>query len=270
MSLVSVGEADFEVHVRGSGEPVLLIQTALFAEQLLPVGSHRALQDSYRVVSYYRRGYGRSSLAEAPGSIVRDANDSRDLLSVLGIERAHIVGVSYSAAVALQLAATAPTPVHTLTVIEPPPVHVANSEEFIAANRDLLELYDAKGASVALGDFLTGLVGPDWRAKLNAQLPGGAQQVQRDASTFFESDLPALLSWNFDAPTAGHIHQPVLYIGGSDSGPWFAAVRDLMQEWLSPEQEEEVEGGDHNLVVTHPGEVVRAFTDFVARHPIRH
>lgn len=86
------------------------------------------------MVSYYRRGYGRSSLAEAPGSIVRDANDHRDLLSVLGIERAHIVGVSYSAAVALQLAATAPTPVHTLTVIEPPPVHVANSEEFIATN----------------------------------------------------------------------------------------------------------------------------------------
>lgn len=267
MRFVSVGDADLEVDVRGFGEPVLLIQTALAADEFLPVASQPALQDSYRVILYHRRGYGRSSPAEEPGSIVRDASDCRDLLAVLDIERAHIVGVSYSAAVALQLAVTDPSRVHTLTVIEPPPVYVPNAEEFIAANRELVELYRSEGTGVALDNFLTRLMGPDWRAELERHLPGAVQQVERDAATFFASDIPALLSWDFDAAAARNIHQPTLYIGATDSGPWFSAVRKIMLDWLSPE-DVVVKGADHNLAVTHPGQIARALTDFIARHPI--
>lgn len=268
MRLVSVGDADLEVDVRGSGEPVLLIQTALTADEFLPVARQSALQDSYRVILYHRRGYGRSSPAGAAGSIVRDAGDCRDLLAVLDIDHAHIVGVSYSAAVALQLAVTDPTRVHTLAVIEPPPVHIPNAEEFIAANRELLELYRREGTSVTLDKFLTRLMGTEWRVELEKHLPGAVQQVERDAATFFETDVPALLSWDFDATSVRHIHQPTLYIGGTDSGPWFAAVRELMLDWLNPEEVIVVEGADHNLAVTHPGQIARALTDFIGHYPI--
>jgi pimeloyl-ACP methyl ester carboxylesterase len=268
VSLVSIGQADLEVDVRGSGEPVLLVQTALTADELRPVASQPSLQGSYQVVLYYRRGYGRSSPAEGSGSIVRDAGDSANLLDVLDIERAHIVGVSYSAAIALQLAVTDPMRVHTLTVIEPPPVHIPNAGEFIAANRELLETYRSDGPSVALDGFLTLLMGPDWRADLDARLPGAVQQMERDAGTFFASDIPALLAWDFDEAASRHIHQPTLYIGGSGSGPWFAAVRSLMEEWLNPEEVVVVEGADHNLAVTHPRRVADAIANFISRHPI--
>ncbi|MGH9893639.1 MAG: alpha/beta fold hydrolase, partial [bacterium] len=174
---------------------------------------------------------------------------------------------SYSAAVALQIAVSDPTRVHTLTVIEPPPMHIPNADEFIAANRELLERYHSEGSGVALDNFLTRLMGTDWRVELEEHLPGSVQQVERDAATFFASDVPALLSWDFDATSVRHIHQPTLYIGGTDSGPWFAAVRKLMLDWLSPE-EVVVEGADHNLAVTHPRQIARALTDFIARYPI--
>jgi pimeloyl-ACP methyl ester carboxylesterase len=267
MRLVAVGEADLEVDIRGAGEPVLLIQTALTADEFLPLANQPALQDSYRVILYRRRGYGRSSPAEEPGSIVSDAGDCRDLLALLDIEHAHIVGVSYSAAVALQLAVSDPTRVHTLTMIEPPPVCIPNAEEFVAANRELVEIYRSEGTRVALDNFFTRLIGPDWRTELEAHLPGAVRQVERDAATFFASDIPSLLSWNFDAAAARYIQQPTLYIGGTDSGPWFAAVRKIMLDWLSPE-DVVLEGADHNLVVTHPGQIARALTDFIARHPI--
>ena len=51
------------------------------------------------------------------------------MLDALGIGRAHIVGVSYSAAVALQLAADAPYVVHTLALLEPPPVHTPSAAQ---------------------------------------------------------------------------------------------------------------------------------------------
>ncbi len=266
--LISIGQVDLEVEVRGTGEPVVLIQTALTAGEFLPLASQPVLQESYQVIFYHRRGYGGSRPAEAPGSIMRDARDCRDLLAALGIERAHVVGVSYSAAVALQLAVTAPTRVHTLTVIEPPPTHIPNAEEFIAANTELIQLHHSQGASAALDNFLTRLLGPAWRDDLETHIPGAVRQVERDAETFFESDIPALLSWDFDAEVARQIHQPTLYIGGSESGPWFTEVRRLMLDWLSPTEDVVVAGADHNLAVTHPGQIANALTDFTGRHPI--
>jgi pimeloyl-ACP methyl ester carboxylesterase len=55
----------------------------------------------------------------------------------LQIPRAHIVGLSYSGAVAMQLAADAAERVHSLTLLEPPPVHVASAPEFRSANERL-------------------------------------------------------------------------------------------------------------------------------------
>lgn len=269
MRLVSIGEADLEVEVQGSGEPVVLIQTALTADEFMPVASQHALHESFRVVLYHRRGYGDSSPAEGAGSIERDASDCRELLTALDVERAHIVGVSYSAAVALQLAVTAPARVHTLTVIEPPPLHIPKADEFIAANKELLELHRSQGTTAALDNFLTRLMGPDWRDELENHLPGAVRHVERDAATFFANDIPALLSWDFDAETASRIRQPTLYIGGSESGSWFAAVRKLMLEWLTEPEEVVVAGADHNLAVTHPQQIVSALTGFITRHPIR-
>jgi pimeloyl-ACP methyl ester carboxylesterase len=122
-----------EAEQHGSGEPVVLIQTALTADEFLPLAGQAQLQGGYRLILYHRRGYAGSSPVAGPGSITRDALDCQELLAALGIERAHVVGVSYSAAVALQLAVTAPRSVHTLTLIEPPPVHTTSRDRFIAA-----------------------------------------------------------------------------------------------------------------------------------------
>lgn len=106
--------------------------------------------------------------------------DCRDLLMALEIDRAHLVGVSYSAAVALQLAVIAPSLVHTLTISEPPPVHIPNAEEFISANNELMELYQAKGASFALDNFQTRLVA-EVRKLILDWLPQAEDVVIEDA-----------------------------------------------------------------------------------------
>ena len=90
-------DATLEVDVRGSGEPIVLIQTALVADEFVPIASRPVLRDNYTIVLYHRRGYAGSSPIQGPGSIVRDAIDCRRLLAELRIDRAHVVGVSYSA-----------------------------------------------------------------------------------------------------------------------------------------------------------------------------
>jgi pimeloyl-ACP methyl ester carboxylesterase len=266
---VSVPDATLEVEIRGSGEPVVLIQTALTADEFVPLAGQPELQDNYRVILYHRRGYAGSSPVRGPGSIERDALDCRNLLAALYIERAHVVGVSYSAAVALQLAATAPGCVHSLCLIEPPPVHIPSADEFLAANVQLTEDHRVHGSATALDRFLVRVIGPAWRRDIERHVPGGVAQVDRDADTFFATDIPALLTWRFGAEDARRISQPVLYLGGTESGPWFARVRQLVLAWLPQAEDVMFAGADHSLALTHAPQLAAAMKTFLRRHPIR-
>jgi pimeloyl-ACP methyl ester carboxylesterase len=80
--------------VTGSGNPVLLIHGSVLADAFLPLLAEPGLADRYRVITYHRRGYGRSARAIPPLPIARQAADARSLLAHLGIERAHVVGRS--------------------------------------------------------------------------------------------------------------------------------------------------------------------------------
>jgi hypothetical protein len=118
-----------------------------------------------------------------------------------------------------------------LCLIEPPPVHIRRADQFLAANAELIEEYHLHGSS-ALDRFLIRLLGRDWRHELERHLPHGVAQTERDADTFFATDIPALLAWRFSAEDAGRVSQPVMYVGGAESGPWFADVRQLILAWL--------------------------------------
>jgi pimeloyl-ACP methyl ester carboxylesterase len=268
MGLVEVGAIELEVRDVGTGDPVVLVQTALTADELAPLAEHLVARGGHRAIVYHRRGYAGSSQVEGPGSVVRDAADCRELIVALGLGKVHVVGYSYSGAVGLQLAVDAAELVHTLTLIEPPPVHVPSSAEFRAANERLREARRTRGPGPALEEFLTLVIGPDWRTEIEQRLPGAAEQMRRDTTTFFDTDLPALLSWRFDAEDAGHVTCPVLHVGGSDSGPWFAEVRDLVRSWLPQAEDVLVVGADHSLTLTHTSQVADAVADFLGRHPI--
>jgi pimeloyl-ACP methyl ester carboxylesterase len=269
MRLIEVGDIELEVHDVGAGDPVVLVQTALTADELAPLAELLVARGAYRAIVYHRRGYATSSPVLGPGSVVRDAADCRDLIDAMGLGRVHIVGYSYSGAVGLQLAVDAADRVQTLTLIEPPPVHVPSSAEFRAANARLSEVRRASGPGTALEEFLAVVIGPDWLTEVEQRLPGAAEQMQRDTTTFFDTDLPALLSWRFDAEDARRISCPVLQISGSDSGPWFAEVRDLILAWLPQTEDVLLTGADHSLALTHTPQVADALADFLGRHTIR-
>lgn len=266
---VAVDDGHLEIDDRGSGEPIVFVQTALTADHLAPLASQPALDRNHRRLLYHRRGYAGSSPACAAPSIVSDAADARELLTALGIERAHVVGASFSAAIALQLAADAPERVQSLVLVEAPPVHTSHAPAFRDANEELLRIRREHGVDAALDVFLEGLVGPDWRPTIEVDLPGAVVQIERDAATFFDHDTPALLEWHFGPADAGRIRCPVLYVGGSDSGPWFAEVRELLQRhWLPHAEGEVIAGAGHSVALTHAPEVAEVVRAFLRRHPI--
>lgn len=139
---------------------------------------------------YHRRGYAGSSPVDGPGSIQRDADDCAALLAELDVDRAHVVGLSFSGAIALQFASDVPGRVHSLTVIEPPPVHIPSADEFRTANDQLIASRQQQGLQVALDELLTIVIGPDWQQVVEEALPGSSMQMRQDVATFFDTDVP--------------------------------------------------------------------------------
>ncbi|MGI8718096.1 MAG: hypothetical protein ACR2JN_09745 [Lapillicoccus sp.] len=54
---IRVGDVDLETEVLGDGEPVLLIQTALTADELRPLAEQVVRRGGYQAILYHRRGY---------------------------------------------------------------------------------------------------------------------------------------------------------------------------------------------------------------------
>ena len=58
MERVAVNGTDLEFEVRGTGEPVLLVHAAIFADFFAPLLAQSRLTESYRLIHYHRVGYG--------------------------------------------------------------------------------------------------------------------------------------------------------------------------------------------------------------------
>lgn len=270
---VGVDDALLDVHVSGEGEPLLLVQTALSVEELVPLGRHPTLA-AYRVIDLRRRGYAARPDAgqpasrgagSAPGSVVLDAQDCAHVLEHLDAAPAHVLGTSYSAAVALELAARQPASVRSLTVVEPPPANVAAGDDFRDANRTLAEAYEQRGVTDALEQFTRVLGTRSWleeRAEAEPDLVAG---IEQDARVFFERDVPALLGWRFGQEDAARVTAPLLYVGGAESGSWFLQVHDWVRELFPDAEHHVLTGARHTLVSTHTDEVAALVAAFVSR-----
>lgn len=267
LEVINLDDGCLEVEVSGGGEPVIVIQTALTSDELRAVSQHIARSGGFRVLHYHRRGYAGSSPGHGRASIAADASDAGALIRAMDAEPAHVIGVSYSAAVALSLACSSPELVHTLSVVELPPAGTPGAEDFQEANLALLRSYETRGAKAALNEFMTMLVGPDWRDVSERDLPGSVEAMERDAASFFARDIPALVSWRFGAEEAARVRCPLLYVGGDRSGPWFMQMRQRLVSLLPHADQATVEGAGHLAASTHPYEVAQLLVQHFRRHP---
>lgn len=258
---VAVDGTELEVLDLGAGDPVLFVQTGLTADELLPVARDPALSRFRRLLPH-RRGYADSGPADGAGTIARDARDCVAVLDGLGLPAAHLVGYSYSGAVALELAGSAPERVLSLVLIEPPPIITPDPEDFRDVSSRLVDQSRREGAAAALAAFDEVVGSADWWAVVDRELPDARAQMERDARTFFEHDLPALLAWQFTADDAARVQAPVLHIGADGSGPWWDDVRRQVLAWFPGARDVQVKDADHGLVITHAAEVAGAISAF--------
>jgi pimeloyl-ACP methyl ester carboxylesterase len=271
MERTDVGGLELSYELRGSGEPVVLIHWGVGAVWAGPLLAEPALADHYRLLSYHRAGFGRSGRIDRAISIADHAEHCRMLMRRLGIERAHIVGHSSSAVIALQLALDAPDAVHTLTLMEAarPAPATEVQEAFV---RDFVEPavrhYRSGDGAGAVETWFRGVFGADYRSALDKGLPGAFEEAVANADEFFEHELPALQQWSFTQEDAARVTQPALAVLGENTAPTFPERRELLLAWLPNVEPFDLPDASHLLHAENPRALAERLAAFCARHPL--
>jgi pimeloyl-ACP methyl ester carboxylesterase len=262
---------ELEYELRGSGEPVVLIHWGLCAAWARPLMDEPGLAGRYSLLSYHRAGFAGSDALEGPLGLSDHAAHCAGLMRRLGIERAHVVGHSSSADIALQLALDAPDAVHTLALLEPArPVPPTDAQAAFVRDTvaPALQLHGAGDKAAAVDTFCRGVFGPDYRGPLERGLPEAFEQAVADADAFFAQELPALQRWAFTQADAGRVTQPTLAVLGENTVPTFPERLELLISWLPQVESFVLPDATHLLHLQNPRGMADALDGFYRRHPI--
>lgn len=92
MATVNANGVGLHYEIAGAGIPVVLVHGSWNSHHSWDL-VFPALAQSFRVLSYDRRGHGRSQLPAGQGSVREDVADLAALIEQLGLEPAWIVGI---------------------------------------------------------------------------------------------------------------------------------------------------------------------------------
>ena len=122
---VAVRGTTLAIAARGSGRPLLLIHGGGEDATMLAAQAASLAAAGFRVITYDRRGTGRSGREDWPGDgAAQHADDAAALIETLGLGPTTVVGVSSGGVIALALAARHPDAVARVVAWEPPALGV--------------------------------------------------------------------------------------------------------------------------------------------------
>jgi pimeloyl-ACP methyl ester carboxylesterase len=273
MTKRTINGAELAYRTVGEGEPVLLLHCGFIADSFAPLLKEPALTRQYRLVNYHRRGYGHSASITPPYTLEQQANDAAELLGQLAIPSAHIVGHSFGANIAIQLALSAPERVHSLTLIEPLLGFFLTPDTLaflMTTIGEAMGAYAQGDKQAALDTWLDGAFGAGWQAVVKSRLPGGYEQALHDVDTAMTVEAASTQTWEVGPQHLREIKVPALSV--THLNPQWQGFQEIHEGVLSAISEASgllVPQATHLMQIQNPSEVARGLVDFFARNPIR-
>jgi pimeloyl-ACP methyl ester carboxylesterase len=257
-------------HEAGSGDPVVLLHPGFVGDGMAPLLDRPELTQ-YRLIAPTRRGYGRSDPTTPPVSMADLAADMFGLMDVLGIERAHLVGHSFGANVALEAVRMAPGRVGSIGLLEPPLGFYLSADAtafLMSAIGHAMAQFAAGDHEAAVTTWLNGAFGPGWPEVLERSLPGAVDQAFRNAPAAIGIEAGALQLWRFGPPDVREIRVPMLSV--VHPNPAWPGFQQIHEALLAAGAEGlEVDVPSHLLQIVDPGPLARGLARFLSHHPLR-
>jgi pimeloyl-ACP methyl ester carboxylesterase len=266
MPVAKVGEINLSYKVSGEGHPLVLIngfggaQNALFALV-------RAFAKHYRVVTFDNRGIGGSDKPTGPYSVRTMAGDTIGLIDFLGIEKAHLLGMSMGGMIAQEMAIDYPQRVDKLILCSTS----AGGQPFRELWFDLIEAsnhgWNRSRSDLAEVDLrkLIGAVTPRlFNRPFNRLViaPLAKLMLRLGMTRVPVGQLEAMMS--HDAlERLGNIQAPTLVLAGSKDGLMPPHSGELLASRIRGAKLVIIEGGAHAWGADKPGRFNKEVLSFL-------
>ncbi len=258
----------YEFHGTG-GVPLVMVHGSLLSRRNWDlVVPH--LEDSFRVLSYDRRGHGESERPSGQGSVREDIADLAALIEHLELAPAWVAGQSFGGEIALALAGERPDLIRGIIAHEPGPITlvaddpalVPTLEAFARTNAAVTKRIASGDNAGAAKQFIEEALGQGvW-----ARLPRWFQQdtIENVPTYLDEANDPGIE--DFDLDRIRGFTRPTLLTIGEESPPAFAPVVDKFAQALPSAEVRHFSGAGHVIQVDKPKDFAEAILDFVRRH----
>lgn len=263
--LVSIGDADLATRYRkGKGIPVVFIHGSWDDHySWLPVAIQVSSQIENPVIIYDRRGHGASTPDKEQGTISQDVNDVLLLINNLGFEKAHFVGHSYGANIAIQLVVQYPDKAESLLLYEPPafgllkdkPEYKENMNEIktaMSTAKILLEKGDVEKGTIHFIEKVA--FGPgSWKYIFDER--ARSTMLANYRTWLDQSNDPERL--NIQTQKLNGFPGKTIIISGNASLPIYPAVTKELKKKVNAIQIENINGAGHGGLISHSQETAQ-------------
>lgn len=209
------GDADINYIDVGRGEPVVLLM-GLGADHTAGQFQIRPFAERYRVIALDNRDSGATTHTAESYSTRTLANDVLALLTGIGVERAHVIGVSLGGLIGQELALAAPARVATLALHST----LARADAYLVS---LAALWASMRRHLPLEDFVRAMMLWMFSPRTFATRPEFIAEMTRDVLSKPDSLSPAGFARQLRAVLAhdtldrlGDIRCPTLITAGAD------------------------------------------------------
>jgi len=249
--------------VAGQGHPLVLTHEGI-ADHRMYDGQFGAFAQHYRTIRYDLRGYGRSSLPTEPFSY---SEDLYGLLRFLGVERAHVLGMSIGGGASIDLTLSHPEMVSALVLAGSALGGYDYPEEANDPRAKELEAAQQSGDTDRLIELIIQLW-VDGTGRTPDQVnPAVRQRIREMEAHNISLGADESLGQELDPPAIGRLSEirvPTLVIVGDRDVADILAVADLLAQGIAGARKIVMPNTAHVPNMEQPEQFNRYALDFLA------
>jgi 3-oxoadipate enol-lactonase len=263
MSKVQVKDIEIAYSVEGSGEPVMLIGGFTMVKESWRLQVEGLMKD-FKIVTFDNRGVGETTVPTEPFTIADMATDTVGLMDALGIDSAHIFGVSMGGLIAQILALDYSDRVKKIAL----GCTTHGGRHAVQPAKDVMDvLAKASDATIPAEEGIRMRVPIIFSQRFIREEPERLEEFIQSSLQFMPTpegaagQMGALSIFNVKR-RLGEIQCPVLVIAGSDDRMMPPENSRLLYEGIAGAELYMVDGAGHSFHFEKADEVNRVLIDF--------